>query len=74
MSRVILVTPDYHCGVVESAGTWPNLGFVYIAGELRKNVTIQVRLRDQQFKAGLRAAFHLKWNHDGSNDSGTTTN
>ncbi|PKM80357.1 MAG: magnesium-protoporphyrin IX monomethyl ester oxidative cyclase [Firmicutes bacterium HGW-Firmicutes-14] len=36
MARVILVTPDYHCGVVESAGRWPHIGFVYIAGELRK--------------------------------------
>lgn len=32
----MLVTPDYHCGVVESAGKWPHLGFIYIAGELRK--------------------------------------
>lgn len=32
----MLVTPPYHCGVVESAGRWPNLGFVYIAGELEK--------------------------------------
>lgn len=36
MAKIILVTPDYHCGVVESAGRWPNLGFVYMAGELRK--------------------------------------
>lgn len=36
MAKVMLVTPDYHCGVVESAGKWPHLGFVYIAGELRK--------------------------------------
>ncbi len=43
MSRVMLVTPDYHCGVVESAGRWPNLGFVYIAGELRKaGHTVQI--------------------------------
>lgn len=36
MDRVLLVTPPYHCGVVESAGRWPNLGFIYIAGELRR--------------------------------------
>jgi len=36
MAKVILVTPDYHCGVVESAGKWPNLAFVYLAGHLRK--------------------------------------
>ncbi|MHC4912729.1 MAG: radical SAM protein [Planctomycetota bacterium] len=35
-NRVMLITPPYHCGVVESAGRWPNLGFVYIAGELQK--------------------------------------
>jgi len=33
--RVLLITPPYHCGVVESAGRWPNLAFIYIAGELR---------------------------------------
>lgn len=32
----MLITPPYHSGVVECAGTWLNLGFVYIAGELRK--------------------------------------
>lgn len=34
MIKVMLITPDYHSGVVESAGRWPHLGFVYIAGEL----------------------------------------
>jgi len=34
--KVLLITPPYHCGVVESAGRWPNLAFIYIAGELRK--------------------------------------
>lgn len=33
--RVVLVTPPYHAGVVESAGCWPHLGFIYIAGALR---------------------------------------
>ena len=36
MTKVLLITPPYHCGVVESAGRWPNLGFIYIAGELEK--------------------------------------
>jgi anaerobic magnesium-protoporphyrin IX monomethyl ester cyclase len=35
-NRVLLITPPYHAGVVESAGRWPNLGFVYIAGHLEK--------------------------------------
>ncbi len=35
-NTVLLITPPYHSGVVESAGRWPNLGFVYIAGELEK--------------------------------------
>lgn len=35
MKRVALITPPYHSGVVESAGTWLNVGFVYIAGSLR---------------------------------------
>jgi anaerobic magnesium-protoporphyrin IX monomethyl ester cyclase len=33
--KVALITPPYHSGVVESAGTWLNVGFVYIAGSLR---------------------------------------
>lgn len=35
MARVALVTPPYHSGVVEAAGSWPNVAFVYIAGALR---------------------------------------
>ena len=34
--KVLLITPPYHSGVVEAAGTWLNLGFVYIAGSLRQ--------------------------------------
>ena len=33
--KILLVTPPYHSGVLESAGRWPNLGFVYLAGHLR---------------------------------------
>jgi len=36
VKRVALVTAPYHSGVVESAGTWMNLGFVYVAGALRE--------------------------------------
>lgn len=35
IKRIALITPPYHSGVVESAGTWLNVGFVYIAGALR---------------------------------------
>jgi len=35
IKRITLITPPYHSGVVESAGTWLNVGFVYIAGSLR---------------------------------------
>lgn len=34
--KVLLITPPYHSGVVESAGVWLNVGFVYIAGSLRQ--------------------------------------
>jgi anaerobic magnesium-protoporphyrin IX monomethyl ester cyclase len=34
--KILLITPPYHSGVVESAGRWPNLGFIYIAGEVEK--------------------------------------
>ena len=36
IKRISLITTPYHSGVVESAGTWLNLGFVYIAGALRE--------------------------------------
>ncbi len=36
MKKVLLITPPYHAGVVEAAGRWPNIGFVYIAGHLRR--------------------------------------
>jgi anaerobic magnesium-protoporphyrin IX monomethyl ester cyclase len=36
IKRVLLVTPPYHSGVVESAGTWLPLGLLYVAGALRK--------------------------------------
>ncbi len=36
IKRISLVTPPYHAGVVESAGTWLNLGFVTMAGGLRQ--------------------------------------
>ncbi|MBN1192449.1 MAG: radical SAM protein [Coriobacteriia bacterium] len=36
IKRVALVTPPYHSGVVETAGTWPNVAFVYLAGALRE--------------------------------------
>lgn len=35
-NKVMLITPNYHCGVVESAGRWPNLAFIFIAGELER--------------------------------------
>ena len=34
--RILLITPPYHCGVVEVAGRWAPLTFAYLAGELRK--------------------------------------
>ncbi len=34
--KILFVTPPYHCGVLESAGGWLPLNFVYLAGSLRK--------------------------------------
>ncbi|MBW1744742.1 MAG: cobalamin-dependent protein, partial [Deltaproteobacteria bacterium] len=34
--EVLLMTPPYHCGVLESAGTWLPTAFVYLAGSLRE--------------------------------------
>lgn len=36
IERVLLVTPPYHSGVVESAGTWLPLGLLYVGGALRQ--------------------------------------
>ncbi|MFC2072904.1 cobalamin-dependent protein [Chloroflexota bacterium] len=36
MKRVLLITPPYHAGVVESAGRWPPLGLLYLAGALQE--------------------------------------
>lgn len=32
----MFITPPYHCGVVESAGVWLPLGFVYLAASVRE--------------------------------------
>ncbi|MFC2011250.1 cobalamin-dependent protein [Chloroflexota bacterium] len=36
MSRVLLITPPYHAGVVESAGRWPPLNLLCLAGALQE--------------------------------------
>lgn len=35
LTKVLLVTPPYHCGMVESAGVWMPLGLASLAGSLR---------------------------------------
>jgi len=47
--RVLLITPPYHCGVLESAGTWMPLGMVYVAGSLQK-AGYEVRIYDAMSK------------------------
>lgn len=47
--RVLLITPPYHCGVLESAGTWMPLGMVYVAGGLQKG-GYDVRIYDAMSK------------------------
>lgn len=47
--KVLLITPPYHCGVVESAGTWLPLGFVYLGGSLKK-AHYQVEIYDAMAK------------------------
>lgn len=34
--KVLLITPPYHCGVVEVAGHWVPLTFVYLGGAVRE--------------------------------------
>ncbi len=43
--RVLLVTSPYHSGVVEAAGVWLPLGFVYLAGAARR-AGAEVRIHD----------------------------
>lgn len=43
--RVMLITPPYHSGVVESAGVWMPLHFVYLAGHARA-AGAEVRIYD----------------------------
>ena len=33
---ILFVTPPYHCGVVEVAGSWPPLGLLYLGGQARR--------------------------------------
>lgn len=36
MKKILLITPPYHCGVVEVAGNWIPLPFAYLAGAVRE--------------------------------------
>lgn len=36
MKKILFITPPYHCGVVEVAGRWVPLTFVYLATEAKK--------------------------------------
>jgi anaerobic magnesium-protoporphyrin IX monomethyl ester cyclase len=47
--KVLLITPPYHCGVLESAGTWVPLGMVYVAGGLQ-NAGYDVKIYDAMSK------------------------
>ncbi len=47
--KVLLVTPPYHCGVLESAGVWLPLGFVYLGGSL-KHLPVEVEIYDAMSK------------------------
>ena len=35
-SKILFITPPYHCGVVEVAGRWIPLHLVYLAGSARE--------------------------------------
>ncbi len=47
--KVLLITPPYHCGVLESAGVWLPLGFVYLAGSL-ESLPVEVEIYDAMSK------------------------
>ena len=45
MSKLLLITPPYHCGVVEVAGRWLPLNLLYVATAARR-AGWEVRLHD----------------------------
>lgn len=47
--KLMLITPPYHAGIVEAAGSWPHVGFVYIAGHTRE-AGFEVRIYDAMTK------------------------
>ncbi len=47
--KILLITPPYHCGVLESAGTWMPLGMVYVAGSMQ-NAGYEVKIYDAMSK------------------------
>ena len=47
--KLMLITPPYHAGVVEAAGSWPHVGFVYIAGHVRE-AGFEVKIYDAMTK------------------------
>jgi len=49
MKKLLLITPPYHAGVLEAAGKWPHLGFIYIAGHVRA-AGYQVEIYDAMTK------------------------
>lgn len=49
MKKILLITPPYHCGVLESAGSWMPLGMVYVAGTLQK-AGYEVKIYDAMTK------------------------
>ena len=49
LKKILLITPPYHCGVLESAGSWMPLGMVYVAGGLQ-NAGYEVKIYDAMSK------------------------
>ena len=47
--KLMLITPPYHAGVVEAAGSWPHIGFVYVAGHARE-AGFEVKIYDTMTK------------------------
>ncbi len=39
---ILLITPPYHCGVLESAGNWPPLSLCCIASEIKKVMPVKI--------------------------------
>ncbi|MDA8244860.1 MAG: cobalamin-dependent protein [Elusimicrobia bacterium] len=70
-AKVLLMTPPYHCGVVEAAGTWVPLALASVAGGLSR-AGYEVEIYDAMAKYSDWAAIEEKLRSSNPDFVGTT--